>query len=304
MSALLLRTLGAGIRVEVALSPDLWQVRCDPAQLEIALLNLSLNARDAMPKGGTLTVSAGNTRLAADGERAAGEYVSVAVRDTGTGMPPAVIARAFEPFFTTKEVGKGTGLGLPQVFGFARQSGGEVRIESEPGRGTSVTIHLPRATGTAPDATREVQPPEDSCAVMDALRNSAGQTVLVVEDNERAGDFAAQLLEELGYQTLRAGSGPEALEMLAEIPRVDALFSDVVMPGGMNGVQLAACVRETYPHVALLLATGYSATLVSDGLPKGVQVLRKPYRLDGFAAGLRNAFAAVVPTATEERAFD
>ncbi|TCZ59695.1 response regulator [Roseicella aquatilis] len=298
LSGLLRSTLGAGIRVETDTAPDLWPIRCDPTQLEVALLNLAVNARDAMPRGGTLAIRASNTRLPAEGERAAGDYVLITVRDTGEGMPPAVLARAFEPFFTTKEVGKGTGLGLPQVFGFARQSEGEVRIESEPGRGTTVLICLPRATEAAA-AARDRQAAASRGAVMETLRSSTGRTVLVVEDNEQAGDFAAQLLEELGYQTLRAGSGPEALEMLAELPEVDAVFSDIVMPGGVNGVQLSTWLRQRHPRLAVLLATGYSATLVAEGLPEGVEVLRKPYRLDDLASGLRRAFAAVAPEMSE-----
>jgi PAS domain S-box-containing protein len=292
MSGLLAHTLGPRVRVEVDFAADLWPVHCDAAQLEVAILNLAVNARDAMPEGGTLTLEARNAALPAGSERPAGEHVCLAVRDTGEGMPPAVLARMFEPFFTTKEVGKGTGLGLPQVFGFAKQSGGEVRIESEQGRGTTVILHLPRAAA-APVALAAA-----AGAVADGSRAPTGRTVLVIEDNRQAGDFAAQLLEELGYRTLRAASGVEARRMLASGLEVDAVFSDVVMPGGLSGVELAAGLRETHPHVAVLLATGYSAGFAA--VPKGVETLRKPYGLDDLAAGLRRASVAVAPARTEE----
>ncbi|HZF75954.1 MAG TPA: PAS domain-containing protein [Acetobacteraceae bacterium] len=286
MSELLRQTLGSGVRVRTELAADLWPVHCDPGQLEVAVLNLAVNARDAMPEGGTLTLRTYNAVLEGAGERQPGDYVCLVVEDTGAGMPPAVLARVFEPFFTTKAVGKGSGLGLPQVFGFARQSGGDVVVESEPGRGTAVALHLPRAKAGA-------QAPEPGRgAVVEAMQSSAGQTVLVVEDNEQAGDFAAQLLEELGYRTLHALDAEEALAMLGADPRgIDAVFSDIVMPGRMGGMELAAVVRRAYPHVAVLLATGYSALLATEGAPEGVEVLTKPYRLDHLAAALARGFA-------------
>ena len=294
LSELLRQTLGSAVRVETELAADLWPVHCDPGGLEVALLNLAANARDAMPSGGALRLRTRNAALGAAGERAAGDYVVLEVEDTGEGMPPAVLARVFEPFFTTKEAGRGTGLGLPQVFGFARQSGGDIRIESEPGRGTTVAVLLPRAAAAAaaPSAAPPAAPPRAGGAVLDALRSSAGRTVLVVEDNREAGDFAAALLEELGYATVRAGGAAEALALLADGARVDAVFSDVVMPGGAGGLELAAALRASHPGVALVLTTGYSAKLADGDAPEGVEVLAKPYLLDELAAALGRALAA------------
>jgi PAS domain S-box-containing protein len=287
LTELLRQTLGSAIRIELDLAPELWPVHCDPGQLQVTLLNLCINARDAMPDGGTITLSTRNAWLEATAEREAGEYICLRVADTGTGMPPAVLARVFEPFFTTKGVGEGSGLGLPQVFGFVRQSGGDVAVESQPGRGTTVTLHLPCRRRDAPRASAEPG------SVIDALQSSAGRTVLVVEDNLQAGDFAAQLLEELGYRTLHALDAAEALAMLADgEERVDAVFSDLVMPGQMSGIDLAAALRRTRPGTAVLLTTGYSASLAAGGLPPGVEVLPKPYRLDDLAAGLARAFAS------------
>ena len=213
---LLRQTLGARIRVVTDFAPGLWPVHADPGQLEVAVLNLAVNARDAMPAGGTLTLGTRNVILPEAEDRAAGAYVCLTVADTGEGMPPAVLARVFEPFFTTKEVGKGTGLGLPQVFGFVKQSGGDIQIESEPGKGTTVSIYLPhiapeggRLAAGAAAARRAVA----EGAVLNALRSSGGRTVLVVDENREAGDFAAALLEELGYATRRAGSPAEALAL-------------------------------------------------------------------------------------------
>jgi PAS domain S-box-containing protein len=290
LSELLRQTLGSGIQVKTDLAPDLWPVYADRSQFEIAVLNLTANARDAMPDGGTLTLRTHNMRLGATDERAAGEYVCLAVQDTGVGMPPAVLARVFEPFFTTKEVGRGTGLGLPQVHGFAKQSGGDIEIRSEPGKGTTVIIHLPRATAAqvASENTAARTAPE---AVLHALHSSEGRVVLVVEDNLAAGDFAAELLGELGYATRRAVNAAEALAILASGDRVDAVFSDVVLPGGVSGVELVATLRKSHPHIAVVLTSGYSAQLAQDRAP--VETLAKPYQLDELAAALERAFAAV-----------
>ena len=286
MSELLRQTLGSGIRVETDFAAGLWSVRVDPGQLEAALLNLAVNARDAMPNGGTLTIQARNVDLAPTAERAAGEYVCIAVTDTGEGMPPRILSRALEPFFTTKAAGRGTGLGLPQVHGFARQSGGDLHIESEPGRGTTVFFHLPRATIAVDGTTGEVVGlREEEPKILQGL----GFTVLVVDDNPDVATFACGLLEELGYATRRAGSASQALSMLAAGEAVDAVFSDVVMPGGMDGIELAATLRASYPGVAVVLATGYSERLARGGAPADVETLLKPYRPDELSAALGRA---------------
>jgi len=284
MSELLGQTLGSRIRVETEIEPDLWPVRVDASQLEVAILNLAVNARDAMPEGGTITIQARNTRLGASVERAAGDYVCIAVKDTGKGMPPHILSRVLEPFFTTKQAGLGTGLGLPQVHGFAKQSGGDLQIESEPGRGSMVFFHLPRAAaeGDGPARSEGGQP---------RVLQGVGRTVLVVEDNAEVAAFACTLLEELGYATRCSGSAAEALARLADGEKVDAVFSDVVMPGGISGVELAAVLRFSYPHLAVVLATGYSEQLARGGAPEGVETLTKPYHPDELAAALERAFA-------------
>jgi len=283
MSELLRQTLGGRIRVETNLAPDLWPVRADPGQMELAVLNLAVNARDAMPDGGRLLLHTRNVTLPAEGERAAGDYACVAVQDSGGGMMPAVLARALEPFFTTKEPGRGTGLGLPQVFGFAKQSSGDLQIESEPGRGTTVTVYLPRALPA------EGEEPAWAPA---ALRMPKDKVVLVVEDNEAAGEFAASLLEELGYATRRADCVDSALSMLGR-EHVDAVFSDIVMPGGTSGLDLATRLRRERPGLAVVLATGYSPRDGAPEPPRDVETLGKPYQLVELAAALERALARV-----------
>jgi PAS domain S-box-containing protein len=288
MSELLRQTLGSRIRVETEIAPGLWSVCADPSQLEVAILNLALNARDAMPKDGTLTLRARNAALEASAERAAGEYVCIAVEDTGEGMPPHVLAHVLEPFFTTKGPGQGTGLGLSQAHGFAKQSGGDLQIESELGRGTVVSFHLPRAMASA-SAEDEGPGAVDDRRVH--VLQGIGTTVLVVEDNPDVAAFACSLLEELGYATRRAGSAAVALAMLADGEAVDAVFSDVVMPGGISGVELAAALRSIHPRVAVVLATGYSEQLARGGAPEGVEVLAKPYHPEELTAALGRALA-------------
>jgi PAS domain S-box-containing protein len=286
MSALLRQTLGGVVQVETELAPDLWQVHADPGQLELAVLNLAVNARDAMPEGGRLLLRTRNATLPATEGRQAGDYVCLDVVDAGIGMPPAVLSRALEPFFTTKEAGRGTGLGLPQVFGFARQSGGDLRLESTPGQGTTVTIKLPRAAADHGNG--------DATAI-GSLRTPKGKAVLVVEDNVAAGEFAASLLEELGYQARTATTAVQALEMLQGGTIVDAVFSDVVLPGGMSGNELALALRRQFPQVAVVLATGYGGQAASVAPPPGVETLGKPYQLVELAAALERALARVEP---------
>ncbi|KAA2211186.1 MHYT domain-containing protein, partial [Teichococcus oryzae] len=288
MSGLLRQTLGAGLRIETDFDADLWPVRADPGQLEAAILNLAVNARDGMTKGGTLTIQAHNVTLKATAERVAGEYVCIAVKDTGEGIPPHILSRVLEPFFTTKEPGRGTGLGLSQVHGFAKQSGGDLHIESKPGYGTTVFFHLPRAMSVSAEIKNDAAKPGEEPGVLQGL----GRTVLVVDDNPDVAAFACSLLEELGYTTRRADSAAEALAMLARGEgKVDAVFSDVVMPGGMDGVELAIVLRSSFPHVAVVLATGYSERIARDGALEGVETLFKPYRSDELASALRRALA-------------
>ena len=291
MSALLRQTLGSAVQVETELAPDLWPVHADPGQLELAVLNLAVNARDAMPQGGRLLLRTRNATLPAAGERRAGDYVCLDVTDAGTGMAPAVLARALEPFFTTKEAGRGTGLGLPQVFGFARQSGGDLVLRSTPGEGTTVTIKLPRADAAAGGG--------DAAAIA-SLRTPKGKAVLVVEDNVAAGEFAASLLEELGYRTRTTTSAVQALEMLRAGAVLDAVFSDVVLPGGMSGNELAVAMRRQFPQVAVVLATGYGGQAAGVAPPAGVETLGKPYQLVELAAALERALARLEPEWLEQ----
>ena len=259
------RTLGSPIEIALDLDPNLWPTEVDAAELETALLNAAFNARDAMPKGGRLTLATSN-RPADDGD-----LICIAVTDTGEGMPREVLERAFEPFFTTKPVGKGTGLGLSQIHGFAAQSGGRAEIDSTAGGGTTVRIMLPRSA----KAISDTHPGEPLPAVREGLK------VLLVEDNAHVLAFAEQLLEELRYEVIAAESGERALAMLADDDEVALLFADVVMPG-MSGIELAHAVRLERPELPVVLATGYSDEILS-GAGSGFEILRKPY--DGYSLG-------------------
>jgi PAS domain S-box-containing protein len=283
MSDLLRRSLGEQVVVETALPHDTWRAAADPNQLEVCLLNLAVNARDAMPNGGKLTIAADNATVA-DGDRDTGdarpgEYVRIAVRDTGTGMSPETLARAFDPFFTTKDFGHGTGLGLSQVYGFAKQSGGTVRLTSALGQGTSVEIYLPRIEG-------EAEPTEPAIAKTGTPRAVAGETILIVEDEHGVRSHAADLLRELGYRVVEAGTGAAALELLAAHPDIALVLTDVGLPGGMNGRQLADTARRTRPDLKILFTTGYARdAIVHNGkLDADVVLLAKPFRFDELAA--------------------
>ena len=281
--ALLRRTLSRIVDIETELAADLWPLESDPAQLEAALTNLAINARDAMPMGGRLTIGTANGRVetaSANGELKPGDYVVLTVADTGSGIPPEIIGRVFEPFFTTKATGKGSGLGLSMIYGFAKQSDGHVEIESEIDRGTTVRLYLPRAT-RAP-----VQPPAAPRRREPAA--AAGELILVVEDNATVRKSVVRQLQKLGYRTLEAEDGPEALAILESDPRIDLLFSDVVMPGGMSGRQLAAAVRRRRPDLKILLTSGFpdKAGDARTGDRKE-QVLGKPYRQRDLALKLR-----------------
>ena len=287
MSELLRRTLGEQISIETVLAGGLWRTYVDPSQLENAILNLAVNARDAMPEGGKLTIESNNAHLddayaRTRSEVEPGQYVLICVSDTGGGMSPEVIERAFDPFFTTKEVGKGTGLGLSQVFGFVKQSGGHVAIYSEPGQGTTVKLYLPRFSGTA---TATESRPEESVSLPEGR---ADEIVLVVEDEQRVRHFSVDALRELGYTAISAADPREALEILAEQPSISLLFTDIVMPE-MNGRRLADEARVRRPDLKILYTTGYTRNaVVHNGmLDAGVAFLPKPFTISQLAIKVR-----------------
>ena len=287
MSDLLHRTLGETVEVATLLAPTVWRIEVDPHQLESAVLNLAVNGRDAMPDGGTLTIETACTRLGPDegtaGEEvAAGDYVEIVVTDTGFGMDAETAKRAVEPFFTTKDVGKGTGLGLSMVYGFVRQSGGHLRIESREGEGTSVRVYLPRAIE---DAVEEKQ--AETAA---APRGAVGETVLVCEDDDEVRAYTTELLRELGYQVIAAADGAEALAMLGNPEtRVDLLFTDVVLPGGTSGAVLARRAVQLRPGLKVLYTTGYARdAIVQEGrLEPGIELVTKPFALNELAERVR-----------------
>ena len=290
MSELLRRTIGETVAVETVLAGGLWRSLVDPSQLENAILNLCVNARDAMPDGGRLTIETANAHLddaysAAHLGVAPGQYVVIAVTDTGTGMPAAVIERAFDPFYTTKGVGKGTGLGLSQVYGFVKQSNGHVKIYSEPGEGTTIKLYLPRHFGAASEA-RQV-----AAVLGDIPRALDGETVLVVEDEAGVRLLSIDVLESLGYRVLDAANGTEALERLDQHPEIDLLFTDIVMPG-MNGRALADEALRRRPELKVLFTTGYTRNAVvhNGTLDPGVAFLPKPFTVDGLARKIRAVF--------------
>jgi PAS domain S-box-containing protein len=274
MSELLARALRGGIRLETEFEADLWPVLADPVQLELAVINLAVNARDAMPEGGVLRIEARNVPAGGEGGV---EMVRVSVTDTGTGMPPDVLDRAFEPFFTTKGVGEGSGLGLSQVYGFARQIGGSVSIESGPGRGTTVTLLLPRTRETAAEAAPE--PPVGRMP-------TRGARILLVEDDPMVAGMTAAALAEAGYEVAQVPSADEALPLLRGGASVDVLFSDVVMPGRLNGVDLAQEARRLRPGLPVVLTTGYSEHVARAA---GVRVLSKPYEVGELVDALEAA---------------
>ncbi len=282
LEELLRRTVGPEIQVEVVCAADLWTTRADPHQLENALLNLCINARDAMPEGGRVRVETCNREL--DREAAGGRgmppgaYVAMCVSDTGTGMSQDTIARAFDPFFTTKPLGSGTGLGLSMIYGFAKQSGGQVRIHSVEGQGTTVCLYLPRHRGALPAA-----PPVQAAPAPVGARS--GETIVLVDDEPTVRMLATEALEDRGYRIIAASSGAEALGVLHSDAHVDLLVSDVGLPGGINGRQLADAARLVRPGLKVLFITGYAqAGMAADGdLEPGMQVLTKPFPIQELA---------------------
>jgi signal transduction histidine kinase len=284
MEQLLRRTLGEHIECEFLLDSDLWAASVDPGQLASALLNLVLNARDAMLEGGRLTVAVRNISLGqsdvdVNGEARPGDYVMVAVSDTGSGMIAEVASRAFEPFFTTKEIGKGTGLGLSMVYGFAKQSGGSMQIRTSPGHGTTVKLFFPRI-----DASHG----NDAPAADPVAAPAGGETILVVEDDDMVRAYVEKELKELGYHVIVARNGPAALAILRGPEEIHLLFTDVVMPGGMFGPELARQALKLRPKLKILFTSGYSEQPVNslDGIE--ARILNKPYRRNNLAAMLRN----------------
>ncbi len=287
MEELLRRTLGPAIGLETILAGDLWSALCDPNQLESAILNLVINARDAMPEGGRLTIETANISLdqasIRDGDARPGQYVSVIVTDTGAGMDPAVLERIFEPFYTTKPTGHGTGLGLSMLYGFVRQSGGHAHAASWPGRGTTMRLYLPRHHGEAP----AVNTPRPASATA----SPNGGTVLLVEDEPEIRALIVEVLEEVGYRVLEAEDGPAGLRILQCDDPIDLLMSDVGLPGGLNGRQLADAARSRRPGLPVLFITGYAHNAAlghGAALDPGMEILAKPFALDALAAKVRS----------------
>lgn len=292
MSEILDRTIGETTEIAILLAEGLWQIEADPNQLESALLNLAINARDAMPDGGKLTIETAHTTFdreaAPDTEDVPrGDYVLLSVTDSGTGMDPATLARAFEPFFTTKDVGQGTGLGLSMVYGFVRQSGGRVTVDSTLGEGTTVRIYLPRYLGAEEERLETFAAGETPAG--------AGETILVCEDDAEVRAYSTDILRELGYTVIEAGDGPTTLRLLERHRgAVDLLFTDVVLPGGMTGAMVAQQARALQPDLRILFTTGYARdAIVHQGrLDPGIALITKPFTYGDLAARVREMLAA------------
>jgi len=284
MEELVRRTMGPNVQVEVVGAGGLWPVRIDPSQLENSLLNLCINARDAMPEGGKLTIETANKwldeRAAKERELPPGQYVSLCVTDTGIGMTPEVIARAFDPFFTTKPLGQGTGLGLSMIYGFVRQSGGQVRIYSEPGQGTTMCLYFPRYMGAVEEEAPQAQ---------EMMERGFGETVLVVDDEPTVRMLIAEVLSESYYNIIEAGDGPSALKILETNRRIDLLITDVGLPGGMNGRQVADAARVLRKDLKVLFITGYAenAAVGNGHLDPGMEILAKPFAMSTLANKVR-----------------
>ena len=290
MSDMLQRSLGGSVRVNMVIAKGLWETMADPGQIENALLNLAINARDAMPKGGDLTIETSN--VSGWPRRKARDFVRLTIADEGTGMPPEVLERAFDPFFTTKQAGKGTGLGLSMVYGFVKQSGGNISVDSTPGKGTTIMIDLPRAS-------------TDQAAESDVGSGTAtspgSERILVVEDDARVRRVSVRRLVSLGYEVVEAASGEAALDILAERNDIDLVFSDIVMPGGMTGMDLAEQVNKRHPDIMVLLTSGYTSGVIDEAgarlddedslgleLRSGAwSILRKPHTKDELAVRIR-----------------
>ena len=286
---LLRRTVGPGITVETRLPANLGAVLCDPNQLENALLNLCINARDAMPDGGALIIETRHADVegafASERDMLVGSYVAVSVTDTGTGMPPEVIERAFDPFFTTKPLGEGTGLGLSMIYGFAKQSGGQVRIHSKEGMGTTVTIYLPRHVGGLASIAAETEKAE--------MRAGDGDSILVVDDEAVIRMLILEVLQDLGYSAIEAVDGVSGLRQIERHPRFDLLVTDVGLPGGMNGRQLADAARQRHPGLKVLFITGFAEAVAAGNgvLEPGMEVMTKPFTMEALATRIKAMIA-------------
>lgn len=285
MADLLQRTVGPAVRIEVVQTVRLWATKVDPSQLENALLNLCINARDAMaPDGGTITIETANKwlddRAAKERELPPGQYVSICVSDTGAGMTPEVIAKAFDPFFTTKPLGQGTGLGLSMIYGFVRQSGGQVRVYSEIGKGTTMCLYLPRHIGDVAEEPEIADPQADL---------GAGETVLIIDDEPAVRMLVAETLADRGYRVIEAEDGVSGLKMLQSAARIDLLITDVGLPGGLNGRQVADAARETRPELKVLFITGFAenAAVGAGRLAVGMSVVTKPFAMAALANKVR-----------------
>jgi PAS domain S-box-containing protein len=287
LEELVRRTVGPEVTIDVVAAVGLWPTLVDPNQLENAVLNLCINARDAMPEGGRLTIETANrwidARTGKERDLDPGQYVSLCVSDTGTGMTPEVISKAFDPFFTTKPLGLGTGLGLSMIYGFARQSGGHVRIYSEVGEGSNICVYLPRHLGDADE-------PEDAAELADAPRARDGETVLVVDDEPTVRMLVTEVLEELGYAAIEAADGGSGLKILQSDVRIDLLVTDVGLPGGMNGRQMADAARVGRPDLKILFITGYAENaVVGNGhLDPGMHVMTKPFAMEELANRIKD----------------
>ncbi|WP_260693311.1 ATP-binding protein [Rhizobium leguminosarum] len=285
MRELLDRSLRGDVHVVIDLSPDLWAVEVDASELELVVLNLAVNSRDAMPKGGTIKITAENevAEAEANGQR---DFVRLVIADDGCGMTREVKARVFEPFFTTKDIGKGSGLGLAQVHGFAQQSGGRIEIDSEVGKGTTISLLLPRSPNhPAPDQHHLVD------LQVGRRRAEAAGNILLVEDDDEVAALVAGMLDELGFEVVRAATAAAALGALANNRAVDLVFSDIMMPGGMNGVELAKEIRLRRKDLPILLTSGYSEAAKQAAENQGIKILRKPYQLAELAEALRRTMA-------------
>jgi CheY-like chemotaxis protein len=289
MDGMLRRTLGEDQEIEIVRRAGLWPTMVDPSQLESALLNLAINARDAMPKGGKLTIETANAHVddeyaAAHDEVKPGQYTLISVSDTGHGMSRETMARAFDPFYSTKGVGKGTGLGLSMVYGFVKQSGGHIKLYSEVGSGTAVKLYLPRAEAVAVAA-----------AAATADERGGSEIVLLAEDDDMVRTHVARMLRDLGYNVILASNGPEALGIVESGVAFDVLLTDVIMPGGMNGRELADAAATRRPGLKVLFMSGYTENaIVHHGrLDAGVQLLHKPYRRRELASKLRRVIDGV-----------
>ena len=291
MRELLDRTLRGDVQVRTELADDLWPIKVDPAEWELVVLNLCVNARDAMPDGGVITIRARNAPQVRQGE-VTGDFVVVSVCDTGTGMSADVLTHIFEPFFTTKEIGKGSGLGLPQVYGFTQQSGGTITVASVIGEGTTVTMLLPRTAGSpAEPAPRRADNP--------AGHNGGLGSILLVEDNDEVAVLVTEMLRELGYRVTRAASAQGALGALADGREIDLVLSDIMMPGTMNGMELAREVRRRRPGASILLTTGYAGAAAQEAEVGGIDILCKPYAIEALDAALRVALRDRAPESSD-----